>query len=99
MDELSILRVAVGVFFAIAGYNKLANPERREHMVGVMRDLRIPLARFNARFVPCVELGAGALLAAGLGEVFTIAAALLLGVICLVAACTDGLKRIHEWRP
>lgn len=89
-------RMAVGAFFAISGYHKLFNAGRHASLVQSLQDNRIPLLRFNAWFVPAVEFGAGVALTLGYHSLI---AALLLGAICLVATCTDGLKRIAEWKP
>lgn len=93
---LTLNRLAVGLFFAISGYHKLVNKERHAALVATLTADRIPLVRLNSWFVPMVELGAGSALVLNVAPVV---AALLLGAICLVATCTDGWKRIAEWKP
>lgn len=93
---ITIARVAVGAFFAISGYHKCFTPERHASLVQTLREDNIPLVRFNAWFVPCVELVGGTALALGL---FSVLSALLLGAICLVATCADGLKRVRAYKP
>lgn len=93
---LAINRVALGVFFALSGFHKIFHRGRHETMVKTLIETKVPFLRFNAWFVPTVELLAGASLALGILSAFS---ALLLGAICLVAACTDGIKRVKEWKP
>lgn len=93
---LALNRAVAGVFFAFSGWHKLVVPSRHASLVETFRANHIPMARFNEWFVPCVELFAGLLLALG---AFAIPMALLLGAICLVAACTDGVKRVRDWKP
>jgi len=89
-------RLAVGAFFAISGYHKVFNPARHAALVEILKLDNIPCVRFNQWFVPWVELGAGSLLVVGF---MSSRAALLLGVICLVATCMDGPKRVKEYKP
>lgn len=93
---LLINRVCVGAFFLISGWHKIALPARHASLVATLKADGIPLVGFNQWFVPAIELGAGLALVIGM---YPVAMALLLGAICLVATCTDGLKRIKEWQP
>jgi putative oxidoreductase len=92
-----MLRVAVGGFFAIAGYHKITVKERHAALVQTLKDNHIPWVRFNEWWVPSVEVGAGLSLCAGF---MTPVAASLLGAICLVATCTDGWRKVQqEYKP
>lgn len=93
---LAIDRVAVGAFFAISGYHKLFNEERHAALVETFKANNIPCVRLNEWFVPIVEFAAGTALAVGF---LSVVSALLLGAICLVATCTDGIKRIRAFNP
>lgn len=93
---LAMLRATVGVFFAISGFHKLFNHERHASLVKTLEDSGIPFVRFNQWWVPGVEFVAGVALTLGF---LTLVSAAMLGAICLVATCTDGLKRIREWKP
>lgn len=84
-------RVVVGLFFAIAGYHKIFNEDRRAHLVETLERDGIPMVRFNSWWVPLVECLGG--IALCFGFISIIASALLL-VICLVATCFDGLRSI-----
>lgn len=93
---LFINRVAVGTFFAFSGWHKIVVPSRHATLVQTLKDNRIPFLKWNEWFVPMVELVAGVCLALG---ALAVVMAALLGAICLVAACTDGLKRVRDWKP
>lgn len=90
------IRASVGVFFAISGYHKLFNKDRHATLVETFKKDGIPCIRFNQWFVPIVEFTAGIWFTLGL---LTVISAGLLGAICLVATCTDGVKRIRDWKP
>ena len=89
-------RVAVGFFFAASGYHKLFRPERHARLVQTLRDDHIPFIRFNQWWVPAWEFLGGIALMLGF---VTVIMALALAVICVVATCTDGLKRVMQWDP
>ena len=94
---LTVNRILIGLFFAISGFHKLFVPARHAALVSTLHASGIPFLRFNSWFVPTVEFVAGAALLFG---VFSVFAALLLGAICLVATCTDGIKRVlNEYKP
>jgi putative oxidoreductase len=92
----TILRVAIGGFFASSGYHKLFNAQRRVMVGKVMVEDRIPFPAFCAVFVPTVELLAGLGLLAG---ALTTLSALGLLAISLVATCTDALWRLPDRHP
>lgn len=83
-------RVSLGVFFAISGFDKLRDPT---NLLATFRADHIPFVAVNRWFVPAVEFSAGIALTIGM---LTPLAALGLLCICLVATCTDGVKRFHD---
>jgi uncharacterized membrane protein YphA (DoxX/SURF4 family) len=92
----AIARVATGLFFALSGFHKLFNRARHGTLVDTLKACGVPCVPVMQWFVPSVELSAGLGLAFGF---LTPLAALGLIAICVVATCTDGLKRIRSWRP
>jgi putative oxidoreductase len=93
---LTINRLALGAFFAISGYHKLFNKERHAALVGTLQELKIPFLWFNQWWVPSIEFLGGLALLSG---VLAPLAAMGLIVICLVATCTAGIKRIPSLNP
>jgi len=58
---LTLNRIAVGVFFMLAGYHKLFNPERHRALVDELKELGVPAVGFNQWWVPTVEFTAAPL--------------------------------------
>lgn len=92
----TINRALVGTFFTISGWHKLTNKDRHATLVSTLIDLKVPFVKWNQWFVPSVEFAGGLALAFG---IFPVMAAMLLGAICLIAACTDGVRRVKSWNP
>ena len=93
---LFVNRATLGVFFALSGFHKLTNAQRHATFVETLRACHVPCIAFNEWFVPCVEFGAGFAVALGiLAPLF----ALGLVAICVVAACTDGARRVIAFAP
>jgi len=93
---LAVNRIALGTFFTISGWHKLFNRERHKTVAETMRSLHIPFPNFNCWFVPAVEFAGGVALLTG---ILSPLAALGLFIICFVAVCTDGIRRIPSYRP
>ncbi|MDA8597021.1 DoxX family protein [Candidatus Pacebacteria bacterium] len=93
---LLLIRITVGVFFAISGFHKLFVAERHEQLKKTLEACGIPYISFCCWFVPGVELFAG------LGVLFGFLAplaALGIAVIMIVALFTEGPRRIEEFKP
>lgn len=93
---ITVVRVALGTFFAISGYHKLTNHTRHAALVQTLKDDHAPAPRYTQWIIPCAELSGGIALVAGF---LTLPAALGLIVICLGACVLDGVKRIRAWQP
>jgi uncharacterized membrane protein YphA (DoxX/SURF4 family) len=93
---LTVIRVAVGMFFMFSGYHKLFNPVRHRAFVDELTNLHVVAVWINQWWVPSVEFAAGAAVFIGL---FTPLAALGLFVIVLVAGVTSGRMRIDGYQP
>lgn len=91
-----VLRIGVGVFFAISGFHKLFHEGRRASFIGNLTKNKIPLLRFNSWFVPGVEFVAGATLAVGLLTSFS---AFLLLSICFVACGCEAWDKVCKYNP
>jgi len=93
---LTLNRLALGTFFTISGWHKLFNPQRHATIAETMTKLHIPFPNFNCWFVPAVEFAGGVALLTG---ILSPLAALGLFIICFVAVCTDGIRRIPAYKP
>lgn len=93
---LFVNRIFLGLFFAIGGYHKLFNRKRHAELVATLRDARIPLIGLNQWWVPSVEFLGGLALLSG---VLAPLAAIALAFECVVAVCTDGVRRIRSYKP
>ena len=106
-----LLQTSVGVFFALSGYHKLFNAERRatlrETLAEDLPKLGLPAwcLGFMLWWLPCWELGAGVLAAGafvlhlvGAGIVAKAAMVPLL-TIMLVALYCEGAQRVREYEP
>jgi uncharacterized membrane protein YphA (DoxX/SURF4 family) len=95
-SALTLNRVALGAFFSISGYHKLFNRERHAALIQTLEAQHVPCIPFNQWWVPSVEFLGGLSLVSG---ILSPLAALGLMVICLVACCTDGRKRVQAYAP
>lgn len=93
---LAVVRVAVGVFFAISGYHKLFNRDRHARLVGTLISNKIPCVGFMCWWVPFWEFVGGLMLAVGLLTAFS--AGVLL-IICLVACRVEAPKKVAAFHP
>jgi uncharacterized membrane protein YphA (DoxX/SURF4 family) len=92
---LTLVRVAVGMFFMFSGYHKLFNAERHRVFVDELTALHVAAIRINQWWVPSVEFAAGSAVFIGF---LTPLAALGLLVIVLVASATSGRVRIKGYQ-
>ncbi len=60
-----LVRVSLGLFFAISGANKLFDAGRMQTMYETLVEAKVPFARLMTYFVSGVELVGGSLLAVG----------------------------------
>jgi putative oxidoreductase len=95
LEQYAILlvRVALGLFFAVSGGNKLFVPSRTEAMYKTLVAARVPLPRLMTYLVSAVELAGGCLLILGLLSSF-VSLALLADM--LVAILTTSLSRMPK---
>jgi uncharacterized membrane protein YphA (DoxX/SURF4 family) len=93
---LTVIRVAVGVFFMFSGYHKLFNAQRHRALVDELTALHVGAIRINQWWVPFVEFAGGAAVFIGF---LTPLAALGLLVIVLVASVTSGRTRVRDYQP
>lgn len=93
---LTLLRVGVGLFFALSGWHKLVNAQRHASLVATLKADGIPWVRFNQWWVPACEFFGG--LALTLGFV-TMGASVVLLVLIFVACLRDGPSRVAAFAP
>lgn len=86
-----LVRLALGVFFAISGANKLFVASNAQTMYQTLIKAKVPFPRFMTYFVSGAELGCGSLLIAGF--LSSLACAALL-VDMLVAIVTTKLSAV-----
>ena len=87
------MRVALGLFFAISGANKLFVASRRQAMYETLVEAKVPLPRLMTYFVSAVEFLGGCMVAIGL--LSSLASAALL-VNMLVAILTTKLSAMPK---
>ncbi len=92
---LTAARIALGLFFAISGYHKIANAQRHATLVTTLQSNGIPFLGVMQWFVPGVELLGGSALMLG---ALTPLAALGLLAVCFVATITDGVRRVRSYQ-
>lgn len=88
-----IIRIFVGLFFAISGLGKLFLSEKREMLAQIMEQANIPLASLMVYLVPLMELVFGLFLTIGL--ITTICSWFLL-IIMAVATFTVRAPMIDQ---
>lgn len=93
---LTVVRVAVGGFFAISGYNKLFRPDRHASLLANLTKNHIPCLPLMQWWVPGWELGGGLMMVVGLMSAF--AAGVLL-VICAVACACESRVKVEAYHP
>lgn len=93
---LALVRVAVGLFFAISGYHKLFNKARHARLVQTLTADKVPAVWFNQWWVPGWEFLAGSMLAVGLLTAFS---AGVLAIICMVACLCEAKERVASYGP
>ena len=93
---LAIIRIGVGVFFAISGFNKLFNPGRHQSLTNNLTKNGIPCVWFMQWWVPGWEFVSGVFLAIGFMTAFN---AGVLFIICVVACACEARRRVEAYHP
>ena len=88
-----LVRVSLGLFFAISGANKLFVAASTQTMYETLVKAKVPFPRQTAYFVSTVEFVGGSLLAVGL---LSIPACIALSVDMLVAILTTKLSAMPK---
>lgn len=88
-----LVRVSLGLFFAISGANKLFVAGGRQTLYQTLVEAKVPFPRVMTYFVPAVELVGGCLLIVGL---LASVASLALLVDMLVAILTTKLSAMSK---
>ncbi len=93
---LAVVRISVGLFFAISGYNKLFNAGRHASITANLTKNKIPFVGFMQWWVPGWEFVSGALLMLGLATMFNAA---VLSIICIVACLCEAKNKVESYHP
>lgn len=93
---LAVVRVSIGSFFAISGYNKLFNPGRHQSLLSNLTKNHIPCLPLMQWWVPGWEFFGGLMLSVGLMSAF---AAVVLAIICAVAICCEAREKVENYHP
>src|SRR5271165_6514608 len=88
-----LVRVSLGLFFAISGANKLFVAASKQTMYETLVKAKVPFPRRTAYFVSTVEFVGGSLLAVGF---LSIPACIALSVDMLVAILTTKLSAMPK---
>ena len=93
---LAVVRVTIGTFFAISGFNKLFHPQRHASLKANLEKNGIPCVVIMQWWVPGWEFVAGAMLVIGMMSAF---AASVLIIICLVACYCEAADKVAKYGP
>lgn len=90
------VRIALGLFFAISGANKLFVPRQTQVMYETLVAANVPLPRLMTYFVSSVEFVGGCLLITGF--LSSLASFVLLGdmVVAILTAKLSGLPKVDS---
>ena len=88
-----LVRVSIGLFFAISGANKLFVADGTKPVYDTLVKANVPFPRFTAFFVAGVEFVGGALLTVGF---LSIAACLALLIDMVVATLTEAISTLPK---
>lgn len=88
-----ICRILIGLFFFIAGFNKLFHPIFQEYMFNTISNIGFPFPGFTANFTAFCECAFGLFLMLGL---WTRLSSIFLIIIILVALFTHDLATIPK---
>lgn len=93
---ITVVRIAIGMFFAFSGTNKLFNTGRHQSITKTLENDHVPFVGFMQWWVPAWEFLGGIALAVGF---MTAAAAGILAIICLVACFCEAKSRVDGYQP
>ena len=95
LEQIAILlvRLSIGLFFAISGANKLFVPGGTKPVYDTLVKAKIPYPRLTAYFVSTVEFVCGSLLAAGF---LSSAACTALAIDMIVATATSAISTLPK---
>jgi putative oxidoreductase len=95
LEQYAILlvRVSIGLFFAISGANKLFTPGGTKPVYDTLVQAKVPFPRFTAYFVSGVEFVCGSLVAAGF---LSSLASMALSIDMIVATLTNAVTTLPK---
>lgn len=87
----TVCRILIGLFFFVAGFNKLFHPTFQGYMLNTISKIGFPFPQFTANFTAFNECFFGLLLG-----LFTRFSSVVLSIIVTVALCTHDLASIPK---
>ncbi len=88
-----IVRIFLGIFFILSGFFKIFDAKQHAAILQMIKDAGIPLAEFNAYFIPFMELACGSLILVGF---LTTLSSFILFVIMVTALVSDRVASISH---
>jgi|GEM_PF-564556 putative oxidoreductase len=88
-----VVRLFLGIFFTLSGFFKMFNGKEHATLLQTLQGAKVPLANFNAYFVPFLEFACGILIIIGF---LTTLSSFILFMIMIGAIIIDRLASLIQ---